>query len=39
MISGRRFFMEHRDELLAVACVISPPVPWMRHLVERYLTD
>jgi hypothetical protein len=26
----------HRDELLAVACVINPPVPWMRVLVERY---
>jgi hypothetical protein len=28
----------NRDELLAAACVIRPPVPWMRVLVERYRT-
>ena len=33
----RAAIRERRDELLAVACVISPPVPWMRVLVERYL--
>jgi hypothetical protein len=25
----------HRDELLAAACVIDPPVSWLRVLVER----
>jgi len=26
----------HRDELLAAACVLSPPVAWMGVLVARY---
>jgi hypothetical protein len=26
----------HRDELLAAACVIAPPVPWLATLVGRY---
>jgi hypothetical protein len=25
-----------RDELLAAACVLSPPVPWIATLVRRY---
>ncbi len=32
----RQAVREHRDELLAAACVIRPPVPWLRVLVERY---
>jgi hypothetical protein len=28
----------NRDELLAAACVISPPVPWLKVLVEWYRT-
>jgi hypothetical protein len=32
----RQAVLEHRDELLAAACVIRPPVPWLRVLVERY---
>jgi hypothetical protein len=27
----------HRDELLAAACVLDPPVGWIATLVERYL--
>jgi hypothetical protein len=30
---------EHRDELLAAACVIRPPEPWLRILVERHGTS
>jgi hypothetical protein len=30
--------VEHRDELLAAACVISLPVPWLKTLVERHQT-
>jgi hypothetical protein len=26
----------NRDELLAAACVLAQPVPWLRVLVERY---
>jgi hypothetical protein len=26
----------HRDELLAAACVIRPPVGWLSFLVRRY---
>lgn len=29
---------ENRDELLAAACVMRPPVPWLRVLVDRYRT-
>ncbi len=32
----RQAVREHRDELLAAACVIRPPVPWLRVLVECY---
>ena len=32
----RQAVREHRDELLAAACVIRPPVPWLRVLVERH---
>jgi hypothetical protein len=28
----------HRDELLAAACVLDPPVRWILILVERYLS-
>ncbi len=34
----REIVREHRDELLAAACVIRPPVPWLRVLVDRYRT-
>jgi hypothetical protein len=34
----RSAMVAHRDELLAAACVIRPPVPWVQILVERYLT-
>jgi hypothetical protein len=27
---------EHRDDLLAAACVLGPPVGWLQVLVERY---
>ncbi len=27
---------EYRDELLAAACVIRPPVSWLRVLIDRY---
>ena len=27
---------DHRDELLAAACVIRPPVGWLNFLVGRY---
>jgi hypothetical protein len=33
----REAVREHRDELLAAACVIRPPVPWLAVLVDRYL--
>jgi hypothetical protein len=33
----REAVREHRDELLATACVIRPPVPWLAVLVDRYL--
>ena len=32
----RALVREHRDELLAAACVMRPPVPWLRVLVDRY---
>ena len=28
----------NRDELLAAACVLDPPVPWLATLVRRYRT-
>ena len=31
----RQAVTDHRDELLAAACVISPPVGWLDFLVER----
>ena len=34
----RALVREHRDELLAAACVMRPPVPWLRVLVGRYRT-
>ncbi len=34
----RAVVREYRDELLAAACVIRPPVPWLRVLVDRYRT-
>jgi hypothetical protein len=34
----REAVREHRDELMAAACVLRPPVPWMRTLVARYLS-
>jgi hypothetical protein len=32
----RKAVQEHRDELLAAACVIRPPVEWLDFLVGRY---
>ncbi len=32
----RQGIVEHRDELLAAACVIRPPVGWLDFLVGRY---
>jgi hypothetical protein len=32
----REAVQEHRDELLAAACVIRPPVAWLDFLVGRY---
>jgi hypothetical protein len=32
----RDLVRKYRDELLAAACVMRPPVPWLRVLVDRY---
>ncbi len=32
----RALVHDHRVELLAAACVMRPPVPWLRVLVDRY---
>jgi hypothetical protein len=32
----REVVAEYRDELLAAACVMDPPVSWLRVLVDRY---
>jgi hypothetical protein len=32
----RQAIVDHRDELLAAACVIRPPVGWLVFLVGRY---
>jgi hypothetical protein len=32
----REAMVTHRDELLAAACVIRPPVGWLEFLVGRY---
>jgi hypothetical protein len=32
----REAIREHRDELLAAACVIRPPVGWLDSLVKSY---
>jgi hypothetical protein len=31
----RHAITEHRDELLAAACVINPPVPWLAEMAKR----
>jgi hypothetical protein len=32
----RQGIVDHRDELLAAACVSRPPVGWLEFLVERH---
>ena len=32
----REAVADHRDELLAAACVIRPPVGWLEFLIGRY---